>query len=108
MVLEVCGADVLKASSGEEALTLLAEHPSTRVALIDLALPTMNGWELLSTLRSRPELSGIPAVAVTAYHSTQVAQEAIQAGFAAFFPKPINAVTFAEDLAKVVSAKSGT
>jgi len=106
MILQGCGAQVSTAFSAEEALKLLSEHPSPTVAVIDLALPTMNGWELLIALRSNPELSGIPAVAVTAYHSTVVAQEAIQAGFAAYFPKPINSVTFAEDLAKAVSTSS--
>ena len=108
MILQGCGAQVAVASSAEEALKLLSEPPTPTVAVIDLALPSMNGWELLSTIRASPELSGIPAVAVTAYHSILVAQEAIQAGFAAYFPKPINSVTFAEDLAKAVSTKSST
>jgi CheY-like chemotaxis protein len=107
MILQSSGAQVFIASSAEEALKLLKDHPIPTVAVFDLALPSMNGWELLNTFRSSPELSGIPVVAMTAYHSTQVAQEAIQAGFAAYFPKPINSMTFAEDLAKIVSMKSG-
>jgi CheY-like chemotaxis protein len=106
MILQGCGAQVFIASSAEEALKILPEHPSPTVAVIDLALPNMNGWELLTALRSSPALSGIPAVAVTAYHSTVVAREAIQAGFAAYFPKPINSQTFAEDLVRAVSPSS--
>jgi len=107
MILQGCGAQVFVASSAEEALELLTDHPVLTVVVTDLALPSMNGWELLSTLRSRSELSGTPVVAMTAYHSTQVAQEAIQAGFAAYIPKPINSMTFAEDLANIVSIHSG-
>jgi CheY-like chemotaxis protein len=102
LILQGSGAQVFVASSAEEALEILKEHPLATIAVIDLALPNMNGWELLTTMRANPALSGIPAVAVTAYHSSTVAQEAIAAGFAAYFSKPINANTFAEDLAKVV------
>ena len=108
LILQSCGAQVFVASTAEDALKLLKDNLVPTVALTDLALPSMNGWEFLSTLRSRPELSGIPVVAMTAYHSTQVAQEAIQAGFAAYFPKPINSMTFAEDLEKIVATKSGS
>jgi CheY-like chemotaxis protein len=91
------GMAIRTAFTAEEALDILQSvHPT--VAIIDLALPAMNGWELLESIRNNPALSDIPAVAVTAYYSTKVAQEAVAAGFAAFFPKPINARTFVEDL----------
>lgn len=100
-ILEHYGACVSTAFTAEEALTLMrAKHPT--IAIIDLALPQMNGWELLEALRADPALADIPAVAITAYHSTNVAQEAIAAGFKAFFPKPINARTFAEDLISAI------
>jgi len=63
----------------------------------------MNGWEMLKAMRADPLTAEIPAVAMTAFHSTTVAQEAIDAGFVAFFPKPINARTFVEDLERVLS-----
>lgn|SRR5574341_385860 len=93
---------VATAYTAEEALQLLRNMQPT-VAIIDLALPAMDGWGLLQAMRSDPALARVPAVAMTAYHSTNVAQEAIAAGFAAYFPKPINARTFVEDLVKAVS-----
>lgn len=93
---------VTNAYSGEDALSLLQDNRPT-LAIIDLALPNMDGWQLLETMRSDPALADIPAVAMTAYHSTHVAQEAVAAGFAAYFPKPINARTFVEDLVNVLT-----
>lgn len=93
---------VANAYSGEDALALLQSSRPT-LAIIDLALPNMDGWQLLATMQSDPELAHIPAVAMTAYHSLHVAQEAIAAGFVAYFPKPINARTFVEDLVSVLS-----
>lgn len=93
---------VATADTAEEALEILHNmHPT--VAIIDLALPQMDGWGLLQAMQADPALAGVPAVAMTAYHSTNVAQEAIAAGFAAYFPKPINAHTFVDDLVRVVS-----
>ncbi|HLV44186.1 MAG TPA: response regulator [Aggregatilineales bacterium] len=93
---------VAHAYSGEDALMLLeSTHPT--VAIIDLALPAMDGWQVLAAMQSDPEWASIPAIAMTAYHSTHVAQEAIKAGFVAYFPKPINAHTFVQDLVSVLS-----
>lgn len=92
------GASIMTALTGEEGLELLKHNPDTTIALIDLALPHMDGWQLLEAIRADPTLAGIPAVAITAYHSTNVAQEAIEAGFMAYFPKPINSRTFVQDL----------
>jgi AmiR/NasT family two-component response regulator len=39
---------------------------------------------------------------VTAYHSTDVARQAIEAGFAAYFPKPIDTTSFVRDLAGIL------
>ncbi len=100
-LLEQHRMGVATAFTAEEALQILKTmHPT--VAIIDLALPAMDGWELLATMQADPILASVPAVAITAYHSTNVAQEAIAAGFAAYFPKPINARTFVGDLVKVV------
>jgi CheY-like chemotaxis protein len=93
---------VAVASSGEDALELMRLQPPT-FAIIDLHLPAMDGWQLLESMRSDPALAGISAVAITAYHSTQVADAAYQAGFSAFFAKPINAFKFVDDLVSALS-----
>lgn len=93
---------VAHAYTGEDALALLETSRPT-IAIIDLALPQMDGWQVLAAMQSDPDWASIPAIAMTAYHSTHVAQEAINAGFVAYFPKPINARTFVEDLVNVLS-----
>lgn len=96
-LLEQYSMVVIAASTAEEALDSIKKETPT-VAIIDLALPGMDGWQLLETIKANPISAGIPAIAMTAYHSTTVAQEAITAGFTAYFPKPINARTFVKDL----------
>ena len=55
--------------------------------LLDIALPLMNGYEILERLRQQdPEL---PVIAITAHASVTDEEKAFQAGFCAYFRKPI-------------------
>ena len=88
------------AGSAEEALKKLSTTHYD-LAVIDLALPTMNGWALLEAVKASSTLSKLPCVAVTAFHSAEVAVEAIQAGFVAYFPKPLEATSFVRELQRI-------
>lgn len=87
--------------SAEEALALLEENQYT-AAIVDLALPGMDGWHLLQEIRSTPQLQNMPCIAITAYHSAEVAVDAIDAGFDAYFPKPLDPTSFVRELERVV------
>ena len=102
-ILAYHGIQARGAASAEEALKTLAEMLPT-VVLADLALPQMDGWAFLKEAQKDPRFQLTPFVAVTAYHSTGIAAKALEAGFAAFFPKPLNAMTFVKDLESVVQS----
>jgi CheY-like chemotaxis protein len=59
--------------SAEDALDMLAQASHTAV-LIDIALPGMDGFELLEAIRSNENWSHLPCIAFTAYHSSLVKQ----------------------------------
>jgi CheY-like chemotaxis protein len=63
--LEREGYAVLEADDGHAALARIAERLPGLI-LLDLMMPHMNGFELLTELRVRPEWRGIPVVVVTA------------------------------------------
>jgi CheY-like chemotaxis protein len=100
-ILEFQSIQCLPAPSAEDALEILESTIPTLV-VIDLALPGMNGWDLLEEMKGNARWSRIPCVAVTAYHSLEVAQEAIAVGFDAYFPKPIEATSFVRELRTIV------
>jgi two-component system, sensor histidine kinase len=105
-ILTYYGIEVRVARGASEGLTLLTHyHPALIVT--DLAMPGMDGWELLSAVRSNLLLRHIPVVAITAYHSFQVEQEATHFGFNGYFPKPVNPRTFAHALITLVQAHTG-
>jgi CheY-like chemotaxis protein len=81
------GHDALGAADGLEALEHLQTHRPC-ILLIDLRMPRMDGWELLSELKRRSDLSKIPVIIlserVVAGHPPPVLPAA------AFWPKPLD------------------
>lgn len=95
------GINVIEAGTGEEALGK-AQDVTPSLIIIDLALPGMDGWTLFSKLKAMPKFANTPFVAITAYHTAELASEAIKTGFNAYFAKPFNVTTFVRELEDVV------
>jgi len=92
------------AGDTEQAITYLAQHPDEyRAAIIDLALPGRDGWELLSQIKGTAATAKLPCIAVTAFHTSKTREDAFLAGFTAYFSKPIEATSFARGLEAVIS-----
>ena len=78
------GHDVLRAGTGEEAVTLVqTEHPA--VVLLDLFLPDISGFEVLE--RTREERPVI--IMITGHGDIPAAVHAMQAGAEGFLTKPV-------------------
>jgi CheY-like chemotaxis protein len=91
------GIQSISAGSAEEALEIL-QTTDVNLLMVDLALPGMDGWAFLQTVRSDESLQHVPAVVVSAYLTPTVAQKAIRAGFLACFPKPIDTTSLVREL----------
>lgn len=100
-LLSYHGIKSVAAPTAEDALHILKSTVSTLI-IIDLSLPGMDGWSLLTEIRSISSLQSVPCVAITAYHTAEVAHEAIKAGFDAYFAKPLDATTFVRELVMLV------
>jgi two-component system sensor histidine kinase/response regulator len=64
-ILEVLGHRLIKARSGQEALRLLLKHDFA-VILLDVSMPTMDGFETAAVIRQRPSSETTPIIFVTA------------------------------------------
>jgi signal transduction histidine kinase/CheY-like chemotaxis protein len=62
-VVTEMGFQSVTAASGDEGLQLAASRPPD-IILLDLNMPSMNGWEVLATLKNDPDLDAIPVVVV--------------------------------------------
>jgi CheY-like chemotaxis protein len=68
------GYTTMMAGDGRQGLELLREsEPVPDLILLDLAMPVMSGWELLTTLDDDPQLASIPVVILSA--DTSVAKQ---------------------------------
>jgi CheY-like chemotaxis protein len=67
-VLENAGYRTAEAEDGREALALVQNaEDKPALLLLDLMMPSMDGWQLRAQLRSDPELAAIPFVILTAH-----------------------------------------
>jgi len=79
--------DVVTALDGGSGLAL-AQEIKPDLILLDLALPVMDGWEVLDVLRSDPSTADLPIVIVTAHGDSNTAARAREVGADGFISKP--------------------
>src|SRR5688572_10664807 len=105
-VLQYCGAVVTCVGSAEDALVVL-DRVRPDVIVSDLAMPRMDGYTFIRSVREMPAERGgtIPAIAITAFTEDYDSGKAYAAGFDAYLRKPLNLTSFCELVAKV--AKGG-
>lgn len=98
--LEQLGYSILEAHDGQEALDIISrERPAVIVS--DIKMPVMDGYEMIRRLRAMPDLSGIPAIALTGFGRKGDIEKALSLGFNACLTKPTEPSELAECIRKV-------
>ena len=93
--LELEGFDVLEAAEGREALALaLRERPD--LVLLDVMMPSMDGFDVARRLQSNPATSRIPVVFMTALAATDDRRRGFEAGGVGYVVKPFDPVYLGE------------
>jgi len=85
-ILEAAGYDVAVASDGREALEVLAEVPCD-LAVVDLQMPRMDGYELTRRLRASADYRDLPVVVVTSLETDKDMARGLEAGADAYIKK---------------------
>lgn len=103
LVLSHYQASVYQATSGNMGLEMLEDiNPS--LILLDIQMPDISGFELLPILRQKPHLRRIPIVAVTAHAMAGDRERILDSGFDGYIPKPVNAMTLADELKSILES----
>ncbi len=85
------GVQILQAQSGAQALELLLEHDDIALALLDVQMPEMNGFELAALIRGRTRTRHIPLIFVTAgTHNVDWQFKGYENGAVDFLYKPVH------------------
>ena len=87
MLLRLWGCEVVVAHDGPDALRA-AETQRPEVALLDIGLPGMDGYELARRLRAAADTRGLRLVALTGYGLAADRERALAAGFDEHLVKP--------------------
>ena len=97
MMLEAQQYSVTCAADGYEALRLAAEcRPS--IALVDIGLPGIDGYEVARRLRADPATASVRLVALTGYGQESDRERALGAGFDDHLVKPVDLARLVEVL----------
>jgi CheY-like chemotaxis protein len=104
-VLESHGYTIFIAGEGLEGIAI-ARQEKPNLILMDINLPTMDGQEITTRLRSLPNFSNIPIVAVTANTSPGSRQQALAAGCTGFLTKPIDVIEFPRQVEAFLTGRS--
>lgn len=89
LLLRLKGHEVQVAHDGPQALAAAAAL-RPQVAILDIGLPGMDGYEVARRLRELPALAGVRLLALTGYGQQPERQAALDAGFAQHFTKPVD------------------
>lgn len=89
LLLEVLGHEVKVAYQGTDAIRCVGSF-APDVALIDLAMPDMDGFELLAILQTLPALSKTRFVALTGFGQADMQARTARAGFQGHLIKPVD------------------
>jgi CheY-like chemotaxis protein/two-component sensor histidine kinase len=104
-LLEEAGMEVVQALNGAEALEK-ARSCAPDLILLDVQLPDIDGYSVVTRLKREPALARIPVVAVTSYAMGGERQKALDLGCAGYIEKPIDTANFARQTLSFIQTGS--
>lgn len=106
-LLEARGHTVTSAMDGRSGIEL-AKACMPDLILLDIQLPTMDGYAVASVLRGVDDLKATPIIAVTSYAMPGDREKALSAGCDGYIEKPIDPDSFADEIERIRQASRGS
>lgn len=103
-MLRHVGFSVLEAASGPEGVRLAREHQPDLI-LLDMAMPRMDGWDVIEALRAVEATASIQVIALTA--QTLDPEKLEQAGFCGYLQKPLEPRVLAAEIERCLGLREG-
>ncbi len=89
-LLERRGMRVLTAATGREAISTLESTPDVALALMDIMMPEMDGYQTIQAIRQNPSFRRLPIIALTAKAMKGDREKCLEAGASDYLAKPVN------------------
>lgn len=88
MCLSACGHETAVTYDGREGIDL-AEAFEPEIIFLDLGMPQMSGYEVVTELRRRPKLTSVYIAALTGWNDPETREKVLEAGFDKHMTKPV-------------------
>jgi DNA-binding response OmpR family regulator len=85
------GYDVITATDGEEAWTLLQEPDAPTIMVLDWLMPRLDGVEICRRIRAHPRLSSVYIILLTSRAAVEDVVQGLEAGANDYITKPFDA-----------------
>lgn len=99
------GAQTNGVSSGKQALSMLRQQAYAgipyQIAILDLSMPEMDGFELAQEIKSDPLIQGTKLIMITAYDKSNTGKRALELDFSAYLRKPVKREKLLQTLLKI-------
>lgn len=105
--LEPLGLNIDQAHDGLEALSVL-QQARPDLMLVDIQMPRMDGFQLLSHVRNHEETRQIPVFAISAFAMAGDAERALAKGFNQYITKPVSLVKLRKLVASTLHSPKET
>ena len=106
-LLEMDGAKVHTARGGIEALALAGKSDFDLV-ISDISMPEMDGYQLLRELRQLPQMTNVPALALTGFGRLSDIDRAHREGFIKHFTKPLDIDKLLDSVRELTNIQNGS
>lgn len=93
-LLEEGGYQIVKAASGEDALSIARGGEPVDLILMDIHLPGIDGLSVIREMKADPQTGAIPILALTAHAMRGDKDRFLEAGCDGYISKPIDVKTF--------------
>lgn len=104
---EILGHTIQVAYDGGVAVKIAAEFKPD-IALVDIGLPTLNGYEVAKAIRRQPEGERVYLIALTGWGQEEDKREAEAAGFDLHLVKPVNPIDLMKLFNSLPDIKAGS
>jgi signal transduction histidine kinase len=106
-LLEIAGHTVIEASDGLSGVKQ-AQEQRPDLVLMDINIPGMDGYETTTRIKSLPQLSNVPVIALTAKAMTGDRERALAAGCDGFIAKPFDVDAFPHQITEFLQGRRET
>jgi len=101
-VLQALGYPARSAGDSQELVQLMRQPPLPRLILIDVELPHVNGFKILTALRKHPQTGAIPLVMLTGRSEPKDLLHALSLGADGYLSKPVSVTSLRTTLDRLL------